>query len=84
LIPAGATLLLYTDGLIELRGEDIDAGQRRLLDAVHAHHELAPAQLLDAVLSDMVGDRPTDDVAVLAVRFQPPDEHAKAPPLSPS
>src|SRR5664279_4806416 len=30
-VPLGATLLLYTDGLIETRTEGIDAGQQRLL-----------------------------------------------------
>jgi serine phosphatase RsbU (regulator of sigma subunit)/anti-sigma regulatory factor (Ser/Thr protein kinase) len=71
LVPPGATLLLYTDGLIETRDEGIDAGQERLLNAVRSHHRLEPDALLDAVLADMVGDHPGDDVAVLAVRFPP-------------
>jgi serine phosphatase RsbU (regulator of sigma subunit)/anti-sigma regulatory factor (Ser/Thr protein kinase) len=69
LVPPGATLLLYTDGLVELRGEHINAGHQRLLDAVGRHSRLDPEPLLDAVLAEMVGDRPGDDVAVLAVRF---------------
>jgi serine phosphatase RsbU (regulator of sigma subunit)/anti-sigma regulatory factor (Ser/Thr protein kinase) len=69
-IPPGATLLLYTDGLIETRTEGIDIGQERLLDALRAHHALEPGEMLDAVLADMVGDQPGDDVAVLAVRFR--------------
>ena len=68
-VPPGATLLLYTDGLIETRHEGIDAGHERLLDALRTHHRLEPDALLDAVLADMVGDQPGDDVAVLAVRF---------------
>ncbi|MDT7581719.1 MAG: hypothetical protein QOK35_2983, partial [Pseudonocardiales bacterium] len=36
--PPGSTLLLYTDGLIETRGHDIDHGQQRLVDALRAHH----------------------------------------------
>ncbi|MDQ2750801.1 MAG: SpoIIE family protein phosphatase [Actinomycetota bacterium] len=70
LIEPGSTLLLYTDGLIETRHEGIDAGHARLLDALRNHHRLEPDALLDAVLADMVGDHPGDDVAVLAVRFQ--------------
>ena len=70
-VPPGATLLLYTDGLIETRHESIDTGQRRLLAAAHDHHRLEPDALLDAVLADMVGDHPGDDVAALAVRFPP-------------
>jgi serine phosphatase RsbU (regulator of sigma subunit) len=69
LVPAGSTLLLYTDGLIELRGEHIDAGMQRLLGVIRRYSDLAPEPLLDAILVDMVGDRPGDDVAVLAVRF---------------
>jgi serine phosphatase RsbU (regulator of sigma subunit) len=68
-VPPGATLLLYTDGLIETRAHSIDFGQRRLLDSVRAHYQLDPGDLLDAVISDMVGDQPADDVAVLAARF---------------
>jgi serine phosphatase RsbU (regulator of sigma subunit)/anti-sigma regulatory factor (Ser/Thr protein kinase) len=72
LVTPGATLLLYTDGLIETRHESIDVGQQRLLDALRIHHHLQPDALLDAVLADMVGDHPGDDVAVLAVRFHLP------------
>lgn len=69
-VPPGATLLLYTDGLVETRTASIDVGQSRLLDAVRTHHHREPGDLLDAVVTDMVGDQPGDDVAVLAVRFQ--------------
>ncbi|HZZ96227.1 MAG TPA: ATP-binding SpoIIE family protein phosphatase [Jatrophihabitantaceae bacterium] len=69
-IPPGATLLLYTDGLVETRTDSIDNGQLRLLETARRHHRRDPSDLLDAVLNDMVGDRPGDDVAVLAVRFQ--------------
>ena len=68
-VPPGATLLLYTDGLVETRAHSIDFGQRRLLDSVRAHYQLDPGDLLDAIISDMVGDQPADDVAVLAARF---------------
>jgi serine phosphatase RsbU (regulator of sigma subunit)/anti-sigma regulatory factor (Ser/Thr protein kinase) len=68
-VPEGATLLLYTDGLVETRDEGIDVGQARLRDALRTHHQLEPDALLDAVLAGLVGDQPRDDVAVLAVRF---------------
>ena len=68
-VPPGATLLLYTDGLVETRTDSIDSGQRRLLDSVRAHYQLDPGDLLDAVITDMVADHPADDVAVLAARF---------------
>jgi serine phosphatase RsbU (regulator of sigma subunit)/anti-sigma regulatory factor (Ser/Thr protein kinase) len=69
-VPWGATVLLYTDGLVETRSASIDAGLHRLLAAVSTHHRLEPAAMLDAVLADMVGTQPGDDVAVLAARFQ--------------
>lgn len=68
-LPAGSTLLLYTDGLIERRGESIDIGLARLREAAGRHHELRPDAFLDAVVEDLVGDVQEDDVAVLAVRF---------------
>lgn len=71
-VPLGATLLLYTDGLIETRSEGLDTGQQRLLHSLSNHHDLELGELLDAVLADMVGDQPGDDVAVLAVRFHDP------------
>jgi GAF domain-containing protein len=66
---AGDTLLAFTDGLIERRGEDIDAGQGRLLDALGA---LGAAAGLDEGLVpvvDAVRDHTRDDdVAAVAVR----------------
>jgi serine phosphatase RsbU (regulator of sigma subunit) len=65
---AGDTLVLFTDGLIERRNEDIDDGQRRLLEALPdlAHGDLRACveQLVDRV-RDHSRD---DDVAVLAAR----------------
>ncbi len=68
-VASGSVLLLYTDGLIETRNRDLDDGKARLAQAAAHHHRLAPGQFLDAVLADMVGGQPEDDVAVLAVRF---------------
>lgn len=72
-IPVGSTLLLYTDGLVERRGEDITDGFARLAATAARHHELPVTAFLDAVLGDLVGARLEDDVAVLAVRFHPQD-----------
>ncbi|MGN6129693.1 MAG: GAF domain-containing SpoIIE family protein phosphatase, partial [Nocardioidaceae bacterium] len=66
---AGDTLLAFTDGLIERRDEDIDAGQERLLDALGS---LAATTGLDealVALVDAVRDHTRDDdVAVVALR----------------
>ena len=62
------TLLLYTDGLIERRAEDIDVGQKRLTDACStlAHDDL---QSCLADLVEKVRDHTReDDVAALAAR----------------
>ncbi|WP_328495401.1 SpoIIE family protein phosphatase [Streptomyces sp. NBC_00414] len=68
----GATLVLYTDGLIERRGEDIDAGLRRLADSVEQHHVLDPEDLADAVLADLLPSSrlgPDDDTALVVIRL---------------
>ena len=64
--PAGSRLVLYTDGLIERRGEPIDAGLARLrtvdLD------QQAGLPLADQILTLLNADQPTeDDVAILAI-----------------
>jgi serine phosphatase RsbU (regulator of sigma subunit)/anti-sigma regulatory factor (Ser/Thr protein kinase) len=66
----GSTVLLYTDGLVEKRGESIDAGLERLKTAVQG----APAEpetLCDRVLELLADETPDDDVALLAVRALP-------------
>ncbi len=68
-ISPGATLLFYTDGLIERRGEDLTIGLDRLADAVRRHHAADVEAFLDAVLGDLVGAELADDIAVLAVRL---------------
>ncbi|MGZ4445895.1 MAG: SpoIIE family protein phosphatase [Nocardioides sp.] len=71
-IAAGSMLLLYTDGLVERRGEDITDGLDRLAASASTHHELPATKFLDAVLADLVTGRADDDVAVLAVTFGVP------------
>ena len=67
-LATGDTLLMFTDGLIERRTEDIDEGQRRLLEALP---NLAKGDLGASVrqLIDQVRDHTReDDIAVLAAR----------------
>jgi serine phosphatase RsbU (regulator of sigma subunit)/anti-sigma regulatory factor (Ser/Thr protein kinase) len=64
----GASLVLYTDGLIERRGRLLSEGQSELAAAALAaplDPELLCDHLLDAV---GVSEAPDDDVAMLAVR----------------
>jgi serine phosphatase RsbU (regulator of sigma subunit) len=66
----GDTLVLYTDGLFERRGEDIDAGLARLVDTLSRHANQSPERLADGVLNDLgVADGAQDDIALLIVRL---------------
>src|SRR3712207_3446303 len=66
-MPPGATLLLYTDGLIERRGATLDAGLAWLLDAVSGMQGLSLEELCDRLLA-VLPSALDDDVALLAVR----------------
>ncbi|KMS66310.1 protein phosphatase [Streptomyces viridochromogenes] len=66
----GATLALYTDGLIERRREDIDTGLSRLADALVRHRASDPEPLADAVLLELLPPGgATDDTALIIVRL---------------
>jgi serine phosphatase RsbU (regulator of sigma subunit) len=67
-LPAGSTLLLFTDGLVERRGSDLDAGTDRLRRAVADLGGAPLEELCDTLLSRLVPGAGEDDVALLAVR----------------
>ncbi|MCW2717211.1 SpoIIE family protein phosphatase [Pseudonocardia sp.] len=68
----GASVLLYTDGLVERRTEIIDDGLDRLAAAAGAHASDPTPMLIPAVLRDVVdGAGPADDIAVLVARLRP-------------
>ena len=69
----GATVLLYTDGLVERRDADLDAGLERLQTALADLGPLPLDQLCDALLDRLVHGRPDDDVALVAVRLHRQD-----------
>lgn len=65
----GDTLVLYTDGLIERRDEDIDTGLARLTTALSDLAGLGPARLADALLARLgVAGGASDDIALVVVR----------------
>ncbi|MFJ9705096.1 SpoIIE family protein phosphatase [Streptomyces sp. NPDC101234] len=66
----GDRLLMYTDGLVERPGEDIDTGLARLSGAVRA----AGPGSLDALLAAMLEGERRDDVCVLDIRVPVADE----------
>jgi serine phosphatase RsbU (regulator of sigma subunit) len=81
-LPAGSTLLLYTDGLIEGRHHDLDHGLDRLTAVLAGAADLDLDRLCDRIVDDLVGAAGAeDDVALIAVRAHAP--HCR-PPASPS
>jgi serine phosphatase RsbU (regulator of sigma subunit) len=69
-LPAGDTLLLYTDGLVERRPRSLGQGLAWLVERVERGAGLELEALCDFVLGD-AGDRADDDVALLALRVRP-------------
>jgi anti-sigma regulatory factor (Ser/Thr protein kinase)/putative methionine-R-sulfoxide reductase with GAF domain len=70
---AGETLLLYTDGLIEVRGEALDVGLARLVDA--AEGITSPHTLCERILEALVApEGASDDIAVVALHNPPVPE----------
>lgn len=69
----GSTVLLYTDGLIERRGADLDEGMERLRRAATdmAGHPLD--ELCDELIAGLVDTTPEDDVALVAIRLHRQD-----------
>ncbi|WP_233489468.1 SpoIIE family protein phosphatase [Blastococcus sp. TF02-9] len=65
----GTTVLLYTDGLVERRDRDIDAGTAELLRVLGGCAGLPLDEVCDQVLRRMFLPDAEDDVAVLAVRL---------------
>ncbi|WP_323097479.1 PP2C family protein-serine/threonine phosphatase [Intrasporangium sp. YIM S08009] len=82
-LPPDATLLLYTDGLVERRGVAITDGLDRLAaSAVRLVKEDGGdlGALCDALLLDVLGDADrSDDVALVAVRATPAHEGRPSP-----
>ena len=64
-VPPGALIVLYTDGLVERRGEDLDLGLERLRRVLSP---IGPEAACIQIMATMVGVQPaTDDIALVAV-----------------
>ena len=64
--PPGALMAMYTDGLVERRGESLDAGLERLRVIVSPE---PPHALTGTIMRSLIGDAsPADDVALVLVR----------------
>jgi phosphoserine phosphatase RsbU/P len=67
------SLILYTDGLSELRNQDgVEYGQKRLREFAEANPGLDPVALSDAFLKDVkeysAGAAPLDDLTLMVIR----------------
>ncbi|MFD6892901.1 PP2C family protein-serine/threonine phosphatase, partial [Streptomyces sp. NPDC059957] len=78
LLAPGSTLLLYTDGLVEHRGQDLEAATNEAARHLAAASADSP---LDDVLQHLAGTvapaHPDDDTVLLAIRIAP------LPPVDP-
>jgi sigma-B regulation protein RsbU (phosphoserine phosphatase) len=69
-LPAGSVLCLYTDGLVERRGEPLDDSLDRLRRAITAG---PPETCCSTIMGTMVGSQPApDDIALLILQRQFP------------
>jgi len=64
----GSTLLAFTDGLVERRGEDIDSGFERVANAATDLGTTLEA-VLTRLLATVAEDTAADDIAILAFRW---------------
>jgi serine phosphatase RsbU (regulator of sigma subunit) len=68
-IPAAATLLAFTDGLVERRGEILDVGLSRLRDVASRPYPSVD-DLLDELAENLTPDGPSDDIAILGIKWK--------------
>ena len=69
----GSTVLLYTDGLVERRGQDLDEGLALLSETLRELADLPLDELCDELLRRMLPAEAEDDVALVAVRLHRQD-----------
>ncbi|MFI9005749.1 SpoIIE family protein phosphatase [Actinosynnema sp. NPDC053489] len=71
-LPVGASVVLYTDGLVERHDTPVDEGLTRLLAVVRDAGDAPPNALADAVTDALLADGQSDDVALVVARHLPP------------
>ena len=67
----GDKVLLYTDGLVERRGEDADTAMARLITALGTAHTDAPGAWLSSIVEELRDPTRDDDVAAMLVARDP-------------
>jgi PAS domain S-box-containing protein len=84
-LPPGATLMLYTDGLVERRNQSLDKGIGVAAGTVAKHSREQPDHVADYVMSAMTPEAGyEDDVAVLIYRHPPAPLTVQVPAEDPS
>jgi anti-sigma regulatory factor (Ser/Thr protein kinase) len=83
-LPPGARLTLYTDGLVEHRGSDIDFGIDLVVRTLAASTDVAIEALPGTVVSALLPAEPDDDVAVLVAEVVTGARRSLTVPISPS
>jgi serine phosphatase RsbU (regulator of sigma subunit) len=68
-LPRSATLLAFTDGAVERRGEVIDTGLERLRAAAAAANPQPLEAMLDELLNALTDDGKKDDTVILGLRW---------------
>jgi serine phosphatase RsbU (regulator of sigma subunit) len=67
-VPDGCTLLAYTDGLVERRGELLDTGLEHLRQSV-VRSDRPLDRLLSDVVEELTSEGSDDDIAILGLRW---------------
>ncbi|MBA4863633.1 SpoIIE family protein phosphatase [Streptomyces sp. PSKA54] len=70
--PPGSLLVLYTDGLIEARGHDLDERLSELTDLL-GHTGQGPPGLCDTLVTHLAATPAEDDIAILIARIGTPE-----------
>jgi len=65
---AGDVLIAYTDGLVERRGEILDAGLERL-EKVASRDFRSLDDMLSSIVTELSGDEPADDIALIGLQW---------------
>lgn len=68
--PRGSTIILFTDGLVERRGESLDGGMEQLATAAAEQSGRGIGRLSDRLIRELVRDSfHDDDVAIICARL---------------
>jgi serine phosphatase RsbU (regulator of sigma subunit) len=68
-VPRGATLVAFTDGLVERRRESLDVSLNRMRQAAR-HVDGSLDDSLERLVRDLTPDGSDDDIAVVGVKWQ--------------